>query len=78
MEYRFYVNNGKVKYFPGLERLSLIGLHSDSRDGRILQENIPLPYVPTAIITGEMTIAEMLDTKRRLQQKKHEVTVTRR
>ncbi|MBS3086528.1 hypothetical protein J4422_02400 [Candidatus Pacearchaeota archaeon] len=77
-QYRFYVNNGKVKYFPGLEKLSLVEWHpDDSVQGRILKENLNLGIVPTAIITGLMTNFEKNRIKRALYQRNHDFEVHR-
>ena len=76
MEYRFYVNNGKVGYFPGLEKFLLVEWHpDDSIQGRVLRDEFQLPFAPTAIITGNMTRSEKNRIKRILYQRNHEVAV---
>ena len=75
-QYRFYVNNRRVEYFPGLERLYLVEWHpDDSVQGRILQENLDLGLVPTTIITGNMTNHKKNRIKRELYKRGHDVEV---
>ena len=77
MQYSFYVNRGRIGSIPEITgRFSLTEI-TDSREGRLLQELIPLAYVPTTIFRGNMTEREMLSIARMLySDRNHDVTVT--
>jgi len=76
-EYRFYVNRGRIGSIPEITgRFPVIEI-SDSREGRLLQELVPLAYVPTTIFRGNMTEREMFSIAGMLHNDRyHDVTVT--
>ena len=77
MQYSFYVNRGRIGSIPEITgRFPIIEI-ADSREGRLLQELVPLAYVPTTIFRGSMTKREMLSIAGMLyNDRNHDVTVT--
>ncbi|MDP3992106.1 MAG: hypothetical protein Q8P79_01190 [Nanoarchaeota archaeon] len=75
-EYRFYVNRGRIGSIPEITgRFPVIEM-SDSREGRFLQELVPLAYVPTTIFRGNMTQKKALSIASELYHNGHDITVT--
>ncbi|MDP3992427.1 MAG: hypothetical protein Q8P79_02895 [Nanoarchaeota archaeon] len=75
-EYRFYVNRGRMGSIPEITGIFPVMEISDSREGRLLQELVPLAYVPTEIFGGNMNQKKALSIAKRLYNKGHDVTVT--